>query len=69
MRDMTDAEFTAALKRRGWSWVMGWVNIPKQDGRGSLGVGCVMKRSGGKWVPDKRATLAKAIKMAEETAA
>jgi hypothetical protein len=66
---MTDSEFKAALKRRGWSWVMGWVHIPKQDGHGSLGVGCVIKRSGGKWVADKRATLAKAIRMADEEAA
>ena len=66
MRDMTDSEFKAALKRRGWSWVMGWVDIPKQDGRCSLGIGCIMKKKAGKWVVDKRATLAKAIREAEK---
>jgi hypothetical protein len=59
-RDMTRAEFKAALQRRGWRQVLMWIEIGPS---GSIGM--VMTRKGKRgWQVNRRASLAKAIREA-----
>lgn len=64
-RDMTRAEFKAALRRRGWRQVLMWVDIG-----GGTSIGMVMLHKGRRgWTVDRRASLAKAIRESEHIAA
>lgn len=58
-KDMTRAQFNAALKRRGWRKVLVWIDIG-----GGHSIGMVM--IGGKI--NLRASLAEAIKQSEKAA-
>lgn len=61
-RDMTRAQLTEILRRRGWRMVLGsWIDI---GGGTSIGIIMTRKRSG--WKIDRRASLAKAIREAEK---
>ena len=61
-RDMTRAQLTEILRRRGWRMVMGgWIDIG-----GGTSIGTVMTRMRGGWKIDRRASLAKAIREAEK---
>jgi hypothetical protein len=64
-RDMTRAQLTEILRRRGWRMVLGsWIDI---GGGHSIGMVMTRKRSG--WKIDRRASLAKAIREAEKSVA
>lgn len=63
MRDMTDHEFYDALKRRGYKIVLLWITRPADS---SLSVGLVAKKRRGQWGINKRASLAKAIRLFKE---
>jgi hypothetical protein len=59
-RDMTRAQLTEILRRRGWRLILGsWIDI---GGGTSIGIIRTRKRSG--WKIDRRASLAKAIREA-----
>lgn len=60
-RDLTDRQFRAALRVRGWHFILGWIDI----GNG-VSVGAVLTRKRGGWKLDKRASLAKAIRETEK---
>lgn len=58
-RDMTKAQFRAALKRNGFRFVMGWIDRPNDAGGNRLSVGCFVNPEGGIY---RRESLAKAIR-------
>lgn len=60
-RDMTRAQFNAALKRRGWRKVLMWIDL----GAGKPSIGMVMLNRGRGYKINYRASLAKAIREAE----
>jgi len=59
-RDMTQREFQAALRKRGWQLILGWIDGPR-------GACPVVFRAGarGKLRIDRRASLARAIRFHE----
>jgi len=68
VRDMTHRQFIAAVKRRGWSFMLLWINFPDpKNPKCTVGVGMVVHARTKK--PAYRATLAKAIRRFEELSA
>lgn len=61
-RDLTDRQFRAALRARGWRIVLGWIDLSN-----GTSIGVILTRKRGGWKLDKRASLAKAIREAEKT--
>jgi hypothetical protein len=63
-RDLTEDQFRAALKRHGFGLLLGsWITSREKP---SLWVGIRLKKRRGQWEIDRRASLAKAIKLFAE---
>ena len=64
-RDMTRAEFRAALARRGWRQELMWITGIDKQGH-TCGIGMVMLNRGRGYKTNYRASLAKAIHELQE---